>query len=291
MRPLKSSASDSRTPIAEVADAELVLERGDHPAHDVLVDLVDEEDEAEHPHRLGEEPDEERSLALGDRLAGRLVGRRRGDVGRQAAGDDRRRAGLVVGVEVDGRRISHGGRFCTMGAISWPSAAGWSRLAPGGMLGPWSGSSSPWCWPSWPWRWRPCCSGASGPPRRSAPGTRCPAQVDRADFARPEATVARRRVHLRDVRLVRRRVGAGPAPGERRRRRAGARAHPGSGAPRPLRDRGGAGHARRRRARAWWSRASSGPVTATDSGLRWPRPASRAATPPGVPPDLSGRRG
>jgi hypothetical protein len=37
---------------AEVADAELVLERGDHAPDDVLVDLVHEHHQAQHPHRL-----------------------------------------------------------------------------------------------------------------------------------------------------------------------------------------------------------------------------------------------
>ena len=45
----------------------------DHAPDDVLVDLVHEDHEAEHPHRLVEDPYEERALDVWDRFAGRLV--------------------------------------------------------------------------------------------------------------------------------------------------------------------------------------------------------------------------
>ena len=95
-------------------------------------------------------------------------------------------------------------------------------------------------------------------PRRADPHRLRGAGPGRPGRLRPPGrAVARRRVHLGHVQLVRRGVGAGAAARQRRRRGAGARARPRPGAARPLRDRRGARHARGRRRRAWWWPASS----------------------------------
>ena len=158
---------------------------------------------------------------VGDRLAGRLVRGGRRDVRRQPVGDRARGARLVVGVEaVVGAGVTHGGTFCTMGAISLASA--------GRVAAPRDrrharrdGARCPRRRPrrSWPSPSRPRSSAGSGRRARCAPATRVPAQLDRADFARPEApwlvavftsaTCARRAG----------RVGAGAAARERRRSR------------------------------------------------------------------------
>ena len=196
--------------------------------------------------------------SVGDGLAGGLVGRRGRDVGRQAAGDDGRGAGLVVGVEVEGRRVGHGVRFCTTGCDLLAIGRGWSGRASGrharsrGADRPRRGAGLV------------ALAVAAYLQRRQRPpapirtGYSVPAQVDRADFDRPEApwlvavftsaTCSSCAGVWERAQPLASDAGGG----------AGARARPRPGAARPLRDRRGAGHARGRRRGRGGRPASSG---------------------------------
>ncbi len=123
-QPVEEQGQGQQYPDADVADAELLFQGGDHPPHHVLVDLVHEQDEAQYPHRFGEQPHEEGAPHLGHRLTGGLLGVRGREVWGEAEGYQGGRARLVVGVEhVVGRGVAHGGTFCTMAAISWARSA------------------------------------------------------------------------------------------------------------------------------------------------------------------------
>ena len=219
------------------------------PADDVLVDLVDEDDEAEHPHRLGEEPDEERASC------GRATGSPAGSSG---VGDAM--SGVSPPVTAAGAPASSSVSRSRAGESAMAGdSARWVR-SPGHPAAGWSGRA----------RERHARRRGADRPRRGAgprgasrwrPSAAAPAPAGadphRATPCRPRSTgptsPARTR---RGSSPCSRRPPAARAPGVWERaqplesdagRGAGARAHARPGAARPLRDRRGAGHARGRR--------------------------------------------
>ena len=244
------------------------------PADDVLVDLVDEQHEAEHPHRLGEEADEERRRwrDTGSPAGSSGVGDATSRVSR---GDQRRRSGPSMSGRR--RRIGHGGRFCTTGAISWPATGRQCSAASGRG----ADRASRWCWPWWRRRRGASSSGASGPAAPIRTGYAVPGQRRPRRLRPARRAVARRGVHVGHVRLVRGRVGAGPAARERRRWRCRSSSTPRDrDAARALRDRRRAGHrgGRRRGRRGGHLRRTGDGHRPVGDGRRGPRAGHDAAT-------------
>ncbi len=122
----------------------------------------------------------------------------------------------------------------------------------------------------------------SDPPTQ--PGRTVPAQLDRADFTRPDAAVARRRVHVGDVPDVCRRRPQGGGAGQRRRRRGRGRVQRQPRPPRPVRHRCRADPRDRRRRRRRPAAASSVRCRRPTSGPPWPRLATTTSRRPSLRP-------
>ena len=133
----------------------------DHAPHHVLVDLVDEDHEAEHPHRLGEEADEERlrttSWPPGLRRLAPCVGSR-GQAVVSSSGSE------------TSSELGHGERFCTTSDQT-------SACEPAAHV-------DGWCWSSC-WGWLAVAVAVLLQRPHQATGAD-PHGVDRARPARPE---------------------------------------------------------------------------------------------------------
>ena len=202
----------------EVADAELLLERRDHAADDVLVDLVHEDDEPEHPHRLGEDREAPAAGAgcrpwrnilhdgcdlLGIRCGG---GRGRGRTGMLTLMER-----IVLAVGAGRRGARRGGGAPAPPTSRCPRAHGVrdaGAARPAGLRPP----DAPWLVAVF----------------TSATCASCQGVWERAQPLESASVAVQQVEHQADRRP-----------------------------PRPLRDRGGADDAGRRRRRAWWRPASS----------------------------------